>query len=94
MKKLVALLLVIALVACMFAGCGSKNEESKLKIGAVLVGDENEGYSYAHIMGIEKAMEAVGMNKETDIVWKYCIGEDETCYDAIVDCIKRWAENR
>ena len=87
MKKLVALLLVIALVACMFAGCGSKNEESKLKIGAVLVGDENEGYSYAHIMGIEKAMEAVGMNKETDIVWKYCIGEDETCYDAIVDCI-------
>lgn len=89
MKKLVALVLVVVLIVCMFAGCGKKNEakEASLKIGAVLVGDENEGYTFAHIQGIQQAMEAVGMNADTDIVWKYCIGEDETCYDAIVDCI-------
>ncbi len=87
MKKIVALLLVLALVACMFTGCGNGNQtEGKLKIGAVLIGDENEGYTYAHIMGIEKAMEALGMSKE-DVVWKYNTGEDETCYDAVVDCI-------
>ncbi len=91
MKKLVALLLVVALVACMLTGCGSKTgasgEESKLKVGVVLVGDENEGYSYAHIVGVEKAMSTLGLNKDTDAVWKYTIKEDESCGDAIADCI-------
>ena len=86
MKKIVALLLVVSLIACMFVGCGGAGKEDKLKIGAVLIGDENEGYTYAHIMGIEKAVEALGMSKE-DVVWKYNTGEDETCYDAIADCI-------
>jgi len=86
MKKIVALLLVVSLIACMFVGCGGTGKEDKLKIGAVLIGDENEGYTYAHIMGIEKAVEALGMSKE-DVVWKYNTGEDETCYDAIADCI-------
>lgn len=86
MKKIVALLLVVSLIACMFAGCSTTGKEDKLKIGAVLIGDENEGYTYAHIMGIEKAVEALGMSKE-DVVWKYNTAEDETCYDAIADCI-------
>ena len=87
MKKIVALLLVLSLVACMFAGCGSTNGDGgKLKIGAVLIGDENEGYTYAHITGIEKAMADLGLSAE-DVVWKYNTGEDETCYDAIADCI-------
>ena len=86
MKKILALLLVVSLIACMFAGCSGAGKEDKLKIGAVLIGDENEGYTYAHIMGIEKAVEALGMSKE-DVVWKYNTGEDETCYDAIADCI-------
>ena len=94
MKKLVALLLVLSLAVLMFAGCGKSSdapaaEESakKIKVGVVLVGDENEGYTYAHIEGLEKAMAKLGIDKSADAVWKYSIGEDETCYDAIADCI-------
>ena len=53
MKKLVALLLVVSLMACMFAACGQKAPDApaesgnKVKVGIVLVGDENEGYTEA-----------------------------------------------
>ena len=57
-----------------------------IKIGAVLVGDENEGYTYSHILGIQEAAKALGIS-ESNIVWKYSIGEDEACYDAVVDCV-------
>ena len=94
MKKLVALLLVLSLAAALFAGCGSKADApaaddgaKKVKVGVVLVGDENEGYTYAHIEGLEKAMDKLGIDKKADAVWKYSVGEDETCYDAIADCI-------
>ena len=94
MKKLVALLLVLSLAVLMFAGCGKKADApaaddgaKKVKVGVVLVGDENEGYTYAHIEGLEKAMAKLGIDKNADAVWKYSIGEDETCYDAIADCI-------
>lgn len=94
MKKLVALLLVLSLFACMFAGCGQKAEDNvqngeaaQVKVGVVLVGDENEGYTYAHITGIETAMAKLGLDKSKDAVWKYTIGENEACYDAIADCI-------
>ena len=110
MKKLVALLIILAMVACLFVGCGSdenagtisdaadeneiqvpedggSGDHSDFKAGFVLVGDENEGYSYAHILGIESAMESLGLDKSANAVWKYSVPEDESCYDAIVDCI-------
>ncbi len=96
MKKLVALLLVLSLFVCIFAGCGKKVEDNgqnanadaaKVKVGVVLVGDENEGYTYAHIVGLETAMANLGLDKSKDAVWKYTIGENEACYDAIADCI-------
>ncbi|MCI6788234.1 MAG: BMP family ABC transporter substrate-binding protein [Oscillospiraceae bacterium] len=57
-----------------------------IKIGVVLIGDENEGYTYSHIKGIQEAAKALGIS-ENNIVWKYSIGEDESCYDACVDCV-------
>ena len=119
MKKIVALLLVLAMMACLFVGCGDKTatedktedqntaetpdtdtetetpdeesgaatDASDFKAGFVLVGDENEGYTYAHIMGIEAAMQKLGLDKDANAVWKYSVPEDESCYDAITDCI-------
>ena len=55
-----------------------------IKIGVILVGDENEGYTYAHIDGIKKAIEALGISADS-VIWKYSIPEDETCYDTAVD---------
>ena len=59
---------------------------SDVKIGVVLVGDENEGYTYAHIAGIKAAADAVGIPQD-NIIWKYSIPEDETCYTSCVDLV-------
>ncbi|MBR5713983.1 MAG: BMP family ABC transporter substrate-binding protein [Clostridia bacterium] len=96
MKKILALVLcafmALALVAC---GGGEnkdpdengekKNEGAEsLKIGVILIGDDNEGYTYAHIEGLKEAMKELGIADE-QVTWKYCIGENAKCYDTAVD---------
>lgn len=86
-KKIISLALAVVMVLSMtviFAGCSTSTANNGLKIGVVLIGDENEGYSFAHIDGIKKAAKACGIN-ESSILWKYNIGESEACYDAIMD---------
>jgi len=63
-------------------------EANKLKVGVVLVGDENEGYTFAHIDGIRKAAAAVGLS-DSDIVWFYNIPESEECYDKCIECVEK-----
>ena len=96
MKKIVALLLVLSL-AFVFAACNTsapatdeaKDEmSSDVKIGVILVHDENTGYDYAHIQGIKAAAEAAGI-AEDQITWKYNISEDETCYDTATDLVEQ-----
>ena len=67
---------------------GKTDAASDFKVGVVLVGDENEGYTFAHIDGIKKAAKAAGI-PESNIVWFYSIGENETCYDKCVDCVQQ-----
>jgi len=55
-----------------------------LKIGVILFHDENAGYDAAHIDGIKAAIANVGVT-EDQVIWKYNIPEDETCYDTAVD---------
>ncbi len=106
MKKIVSLLLCLAMVLCL-AAC-SKTEEkapetpenneeqnkpteqapaSDFKIGVVLVGDENEGYTYAHIAGIKEAMSALNI-ADSQVVWYYSIPESEQCYDKCIACVE------
>lgn len=56
------------------------------KVGVILVGDENEGYTYAHIEGIQAAMKTLGL-ADDQVIWKYTIAEDATCYDAAMDLV-------
>ncbi len=94
MKKLFALLLAIVMVLSLVA-CGSESTDSEgtadsdaatsdFKMGVILIGDENEGYTYAHIQGIQEAAKSLGLNDD-QIIWKYTIPEDETCYDTAAD---------
>lgn len=101
-RKILSVLLAIAMVLCMvsFASCGEKAKDSDttaaadndsaaksdLKIGVILVGDENEGYTYAHIEGVKKAAEKLGISDD-QIIWKYSVGEDEECYDAAMELV-------
>ncbi|HQQ39889.1 MAG TPA: BMP family ABC transporter substrate-binding protein [Clostridia bacterium] len=63
-------------------------EEPALKIGVILVHDDNTGYDAAHIEGIKTAAANVGI-PDTSIIWKYNIGEDETCYDTAIDLVEQ-----
>ncbi len=87
MKKLSSLLLALCMVLSLCAGAladegGIAPED--LKIGMVCIGDNNSGYDIAHIDGLEKAMEALGVPAE-NVTYKYNIGEDETAADACYD---------
>jgi basic membrane protein A len=113
MKKLLALMLALAMVLAL-AACGDSGTTTSgstaagsatsaadasidttpsvpvdgIKIGCILVGDENEGYTYAHIKGIEEAIEATGIPAE-NVIMKYSIAEDQTCYDAAIDLVEQ-----
>lgn len=64
----------------------SVTADPAFKMGVVLVGDENEGYTFAHMEGIKTAAEALGLS-EDQIIWKYNIPEDEQCKDACDDLV-------
>ncbi len=85
MKKILALALALVMLLCVVS-CGNANvndnEADELKIGVILIGDETEGYSLAHIDGIKAAAEALGIS-ENQISWKKKVGENEACSTAI-----------
>jgi len=81
MKKFIAL--ALAAVLCLFA-CAALAQD--LKIGVILVGDETEGYTLSHMNGIKEAAKNLGI-ADSQIIWKYKCPEDQTCYDAALDCI-------
>ncbi len=57
---------------------------SDIKVGVIYIGDENEGYTEAHMKGIDEMQKALGLSDE-QVIEKTNIPEDETCYDAAID---------
>ena len=108
-RKLLSVLLAVAMVFCMFAlaACADEenngedqtgdNQESQsaanedIKIGVILLGDENEGYTAAHIDGIKAAAEALNL-ADDQIVWRYSVPEDESCLDAAMELVDAGCE--
>ena len=95
MKKLISLILVSLMLVATLAGCNGEKkpeptpEEPKLKIGVILVGDENEGYTYAHIEGIKAAMKANNLSDD-QVIWKYSVPDtDSSAYDQAVDLVEQ-----
>ena len=99
MKKFLATLLALVMVLSL-AACGGSKEETPtpeapeqteapaaadLKVGLICIHDINSGYDAAHIEGLTAACEALGIDMESQVVMKYNIPEDETCYDTAVD---------
>ena len=80
MKKLIAL--VLAAMLCMTACIALAAD---LKIGAVMLGDETEGYTLAHMEGIKQAAAELGLSDS--IVWKYKVPEGAECSDAAEDLV-------
>lgn len=85
MKKLVSLLLICAMVFS-FGACGKADESGEFKVGVILIGDDTEGYTTAHMNGIKEAAKTLGI-ADNNIIWKYKITEDSKCYDAAADLV-------
>ena len=92
MKKIISLILVVLMVLGVLTGCSGEKKpepEKKLKIGVILVGDENEGYTYAHIEGIRDAIKANGLSDD-QVIWKYSVPDtDNSAQDAAVDLVEQ-----
>ncbi len=92
MKKFIAAVLtaVMILSVCSMLACTEKPSGSNadFKVGAILIGDENEGYTYAHIEGIEAAKKACGLSDD-QVIYKYTVPENEKCYEAAIDLVQQ-----
>lgn len=102
MKKLLGLLLAAAMTFSLAAcgatattdGAAAADtatteaaaEVGDLKIGCVMLGDETEGYTAAHINGIKTAAAELGL-ADSQLVWKYKIPEGAECADAAEDLV-------
>ena len=86
MKKLASLALILALVLVgMFAGTASAElTKDTIKVGLILLHDENIGYDEIHLNGFMDMVNNLGLTEDQYII-KYNTPENEECYDAAVD---------
>lgn len=95
MKKFFAILVSLALVLSLVACGGNTTAQTEVaaekttsegfKVGIVLIGDENEGYTFSHIDGIRNAVKALGLDEKSTVTYKYNIGESAAVLDACED---------
>lgn len=84
MKKIVSLVLVLAMALIGAAVFAEGVPADQVKVGFIFVGDENEGYTAAHYEGAKSMMSALNLTEDQVIV-KWTIPESEACYDAAID---------
>ena len=84
MKKIVSLVLILAMALICTAAFAEGIPADQIKVGYIFVGDENEGYTAAHYEGAKAMMAALGLTDDQVII-KWTIPETEACYDAAVD---------
>ena len=87
MKKVLSLVLAALMILTMvvsFVACTGGNEDGVLKVGAIMVGDESEGYTLAHMNGMEEAIKVIKekTGKEIQLVYKKKVEESDDCSKA------------
>ena len=89
MKKIIALLLAVAMLFC-FAGCGAKDTnsgaeaKSDLKVGFIFLHDEQSTYDKNFMDAAKAACDEMGV----EYAQKTQIPESKDCYDAAVELIE------
>ncbi len=82
MKKTWSLILAaVMMLACLtsFAGCGAGSGSADLNVGAILIGDETEGYTLAHMNGMSAAVKALKKDGiKVNVQYKKRVPEDDT----------------
>jgi len=83
MKKFVALMLALALCLSAFVFTASA-EIADVKLGVILLHDENSTYDLNFINGVNDAVKALGLTEE-QVIMKRNIPESQECTDAALD---------
>ena len=87
-RTLVVVMALLALTSSVFAAKAKKAKKAgkapAFKVGVIYIGDENEGYTEAHMKGIAEMKKNLGLS-DSQVIEKKCIPEDEKAYDAAVD---------
>ena len=85
-KTLVVVMVLLALTNTVFAKAAKKKAKKapSFKVGVIYIGDENEGYTEAHMKGVQEMKTTLGLT-DAQVIEKKGIPEDEKCYDAAID---------
>ena len=67
-------------------GAGEGSAAADIKVGVIVIGDENEGYTEAHLKGIYGMQAALGLSDDQVLV-KTNIPETEAAYEAATDLV-------
>ncbi len=91
MKRIVSIVLAMLLTVACFVLTACNNESDStvdLKVGAILIGDETEGYTLAHMNGIDAAIEALKKDgKNVTVSYKKKVPEDASVKTNALDLI-------
>ena len=68
------------------APAGGGVEKDAVKVGIIYIGDENEGYTEAHMKGIDGMQQQLGLSDD-QILEKTNIADTEAAYDAAKDLV-------
>ena len=85
MKKLFALVLALALCLTAFSFTAVAEIED-VKLGVILLHDEDSTYDLNFINGVLEAVEALGLDEE-QVIMKRNIPESNDCYEAALDLV-------
>ena len=83
MKKLFALVLALALCLTAFAATA---EVEGVKLGVILLHDEDSTYDLNFINGVNEAVAALGLS-EDQVIMKRNVAESNDCYEAALDLV-------
>ena len=85
MKKIFAVVMALVLCLRVFA-CAASADVSNVKLGVILLHDEDSTYDLNFINGVYEAVEALGLT-EDQLIIKRNIPESNECYEAALDLV-------
>jgi basic membrane protein A len=87
MKKIVALVLALAMAAAMALTAGAESADySGVKLGVILLHDENSTYDLNFLNGVKEAAANLGLD-ESQVIIKTDIPESNECYEQALDLV-------
>ena len=100
MKKIIAALLAVLMLFTL-AACGGNGDDTNqpdagkegtgledIKIGVIVLHNETVGYDENFMIAVEAACDELGIDKDTNLLYKKEINEDSSCYDACVELVE------